>query len=72
VPLFSFWTLDLHLDRPRCIRRTDDTVSAIARRSPRFHLRRGHPVRRAGKWWWRQACAVGRNAAGMVHKDYKV
>lgn len=67
-PLFSYWTLELDLDRTE---RGESLGGTHA--SPRLHLRRGHARQYApGKWTWIQPFAVGNKKLGMVHKDYEL
>ncbi len=66
-PLFSYWTLDLDIDKSKEINNYLGGTHA----SPRVHLRRGHPRQYApGKYCWVQPCAVGNKKLGMIHKDY--
>lgn len=66
LPLFSFWTLVLDLDRAQ-----EGKSSGGTHASPRLHLRRGHARQYSpGKWTWVQPHAVGNKKAGIVHKDY--
>lgn len=68
-PLFSYWTLEIDLQRSREV--GEDCGGTHA--SPRLHLRRQHPREYApGKWCWVHAHAVGNKKLGMVHKDYTV
>lgn len=65
-PLFSYWTLELEMERT-------ESVSGLggSHASPRVHIRRGHARRLvSGKYTWVQACVVGNKKAGMIHKDY--
>lgn len=69
LPLFSYWTL--HVDLDRSMGGGQPTGGTHA--SPRLHLRRGHPRQYApGKYCWVRACAVGSGKNGMVHKEYTV
>lgn len=66
-PLFSYWTLDIDLPRPRG---NGDWLGGT-HASPRIHTRRRHQREYApGKWCWVRPHVVGNKAAGMVHKDY--
>ncbi len=66
LPLFSFWTLALDLERHAAGEPSGGTHA-----SPRLHLRRGHARKYTpGKWTWVQPCVVGSKKAGVVHKDY--
>lgn len=65
-PLFSYWTLELEMERTESTSGLGGTHA-----SPRVHLRRGHARKLAsGKYTWVQACVVGNKKAGMIHKDY--
>ena len=68
-PLFSFWTLDLQMDKASNNKESKGGTHS----APRLHLRRGHPRQFApGKWTWVQPCIVGNKSAGIVHKDYRL
>lgn len=65
-PLFSYWTLELEMDRTESA-----SVLGGTHASPRVHLRRGHARKLAsGKYTWVQSCVVGNKDLGMIHKDY--
>lgn len=69
LPLFSYWTLHVDLNRDP----TKNPKNGGTHASPRLHLRRGHPRQYSpGKYCWVSACAVGNKKAGMIHKDYAV
>lgn len=66
MPLFSFWTLELELERL-----TERAQGWGTHASPRLHLRRGHARQYTpGKWTWVQPAVIGNKQIGMVHKDY--
>lgn len=66
LPLYSYWTLDLNLDRSS--HRADGGGTHA---SPRLHLRRGHTRQHhPGRWCWVNPCAVGNKKLGVVHKEY--
>lgn len=68
-PLFSYWTLEIDLDRSG----KEAASYGGTHASPRLHLRRGHARQYApGLWCWVNAHAVGSKAAGVIHKDYAV
>jgi hypothetical protein len=66
-PLFSYWTLNVDLERgPSSSEQRGGTHA-----SPRVHLRRGHArLLSVGRYVWVQPCVVGSKAAGVVHKEY--
>lgn len=69
LPLFSFWTLEIDLQKSNEAGHEYGGTHA----SPRLHLRRGHPREyRPGKFCWVQPHAVGNKKLGIVHKDYVV
>lgn len=69
LPLYSFWTLHVNLDKDSTKSQSNGGTHA----SPRLHLRRGHARKYApGKYCWVRACAVGSKQNGMVHKEYAV
>jgi hypothetical protein len=68
-PLYSYWTLQLDLDRER----SEPSAGGGSHSSPRLHLRRGHARQFVpGKWCWVQPHVVGSKSEGMIHKDYAV
>jgi len=70
IPFDDYYTLtiDSHKKQSKC---TGKKIHD--RRSPRFHLRRGH-IRRLsnGKKIWINSFAVGAGDGGVIHKNYKV
>lgn len=66
VPFFSYWTLQIDLDRPG----SSHDGSGGSQASRRLHLRRAHFKRLpTGLFLWREHI-VGNKNAGLVHKSY--
>lgn len=65
-PLFSYWTLEIHLPK----RAKENTTAGETHAAKRLHLCRGHMKKRKTGYFWWQPHVRGDKKLGMVHKEY--